>query len=97
MHIPFNAMKITTNEYIYLQRILIDLKSVIAREDKRHEMDAHLTPSMRALLEDEIIPQLNNELDWEPSDADLCATSEPPMTLDEMHKRAYAEKRMAWS
>jgi hypothetical protein len=97
MYIPFNAMKITTHESVYLQRILSDLKAVIERENKRHQMDEHLTSSMRSLLEDEIIPQLENELDWEPSDADLGVTSEPPMTMDEMHKRAYEEKRMAWS
>ena len=39
----------------------------IEREDKRHQMDEHLTTSMRMLLEDEIIPQLENELDFDPT------------------------------
>ena len=43
------------------------LKGVIAREDKRHQMDEHLTHSMRSLLEDEVIPQLENELNYDPT------------------------------
>ena len=30
-------------------------------------MDTHLTPSMIDLLEHEIIPQLDNELDYDPT------------------------------
>ena len=40
---------------------------------------------------------LENELDYEPSDADLGYGSEPPMTMDEMYKKAVEEKRIAWS
>ena len=50
-----------------IQRALDILKGVIAREDKRHQMDEHLTHSMRSLLEDEIIPQLENELNFDPT------------------------------
>lgn len=49
-----------------IQRALDILKGVIAREDKRHMMDEHLTASMKNLLE-EIIPQLENELDYDPT------------------------------
>ena len=41
------------NEYTHLTRILSELKEIMQRESKRHEMDEHLTPSMRGLLEDE--------------------------------------------
>ena len=51
------------NEYTHVENILKDLKAIIEREDKRHQMDEHLTTSMRMLLEDEIIPQLENELE----------------------------------
>ena len=85
------------NEYYYVQQALTLLKDVIARESKRHEMDQYLTPSMYAMLDDEIIPMLENELDYEPSDADLGCGSEPPMTMDEMYKKAVEEKRIAWS
>ena len=77
-----------------IERALDILKGVIAREDKRHEMDAHLTTSMRMLLEDEIIPQLENELDFDPTPQYLWDDTggEPPVTLDEMHTAAYNRK-----
>jgi len=55
------------NESKQIRLILEDLKAVIAREDKRHMMDQHLTFSMRDLLESEIIPQLENELNFDPT------------------------------
>jgi hypothetical protein len=85
------------NEYYYVQQALTLLKDVIARESKRHQMDQYLTPSMYAMLEDEIIPMIENELDYEPSDADLGYGSEPPMTMNEMYKKSVEEKRIAWS
>ena len=85
------------NELKQVELILKDLKAVIEREDKRHQMDEHLTHSMRSLLEDEIIPQLENELelDYDPSPYYLWDNSggEPPVTLDEMHTAAYNQKR----
>jgi hypothetical protein len=74
------------NEYTHLQRIINELKEVLARDDKRHEMDEHLTPSMRSLIEYEIIPVLENELDCDPTD-DMGG--EPPITADEMHTAAW--------
>ena len=77
-----------------IQRALDILKGVIDREDKRHMMDQELTTSMRDLLESEIIPQLENELDFDPSPYHLWDNSggEPPVTLDEMHTDAYNRK-----
>ena len=82
------------NEYKKIERALEILKGVIAREDKRHMMDADLTISMKMLLEDEIIPQLENELDFDPSPQYLWDDTggEPPVTLDEMHTAAYNRK-----
>ena len=82
------------NEYKKIERALEILKGVIAREDKRHMMDADLTVSMKMLLEDEIIPQLENELDFDPSPSYLWDNfgGEPPVTLDEMHTAAYNRK-----
>ena len=72
------------------------LKGVVAREDKRHMMDQELSHSMKELLESEIIPQLENELeiDDDPSPYYLWDNSggEPPITLDEMHTAAYNRK-----
>ena len=74
------------NEYFHLNRILSELKEIMQREDKRHEMDQHLTPSMYSLLQDEIIPMLENELDYDPTD-DM--PGELPLTLAEMHTTAW--------
>ena len=77
-----------------IERALEILKGVIAREDRLHMMDQHLTTSMRMLLEDEIIPMLENELDFDPTPQYLWDNSggEPPVTLDEMHTAAYNRK-----
>ena len=82
------------NEFKQVESIVKDLKAIIDREDKRHMMDQHLTTSMRMLLEDEIIPQLENELDFDPTPQHLWDDTggEPPVTLDEMHTAAYNQK-----
>ena len=82
------------NEYTHVKGIVKDLKAIIEREDKRHMMDQHLTTSMRMLLEDEIIPQLENELDFDPTPEYLWDETggEPPVTLNEMHTAAYNRK-----
>tara|TARA_Y100000004_G_scaffold121873_1_gene137028 strand:- start:55 stop:243 length:189 start_codon:yes stop_codon:yes gene_type:complete len=53
------------SESKHIEMIVKDLKAIIEREDKRHLMDQHLTSSMRHLLEDLIIPNLQNELDFD--------------------------------
>lgn len=78
------------NEYTHLNRILSELKEIMQREDKRHEMDQHLTPSMYALLENEIIPMIENELDYDPTD-DMGG--EPPMTAAEIHQAAWVQRQ----
>ena len=77
-----------------IERALDILKGVIAREDKRHMMDEQLSHSMRDLLESEIIPQLENELDFDPTPQYLWDDTggEPPVTLDEMYTAAYNRK-----
>tara|TARA_R110002012_G_scaffold58061_1_gene150588 strand:+ start:604 stop:831 length:228 start_codon:yes stop_codon:yes gene_type:complete len=50
-----------------LERILKELQSIIKRENKRHMMDEHLTHSMRDLLEYEIIPLLEAEVNYDPT------------------------------
>ena len=83
-----------TNEYTVIETTLQQLKAVVEREDKRHMMDEHLTTSMRHLLEDLIIPNLQNELDHDPTPEHLWDDTggEPPITLDEMHTAAYNRK-----
>lgn len=60
-------MSNSLNEYKNLEIILNELKAIVQRESKRHEMDGHLTLSTLALLEEEIIPLLQNELDYDPT------------------------------
>ena len=69
------------NEFTQIQLILKDLKAIIERENKRHMMDEHLTSSMRSLLEDLIIPNLENELDFDPTPQHLWDDfgGEPPL------------------
>ena len=79
------------NEQQNLERIIKELNEILTRESKRHEMDEHLSPSIRALLEEEIIPALENELNYEPTDEELGYGSEPPLTMNEMHSAAFTQ------
>ena len=88
---PMTTHKTNLNEYHKLAEVLQELKAISQRESKRHEMDQHLTPSMLAMVDDEIIPMLDNEMDYEPSDEDLGYGGEPPMTADEMHTVAWRQ------
>jgi hypothetical protein len=76
------------NEYQNLSLILNQLQDIVSRENKRHMMDQHLTLSCLALLEEEIIPMLENELDCDYEPDEL---GEPPLTMDEMHTAAWKE------
>lgn len=55
------------NEYAELERIYQELMAVQQRDAKRHLMDQHLTPSMHSLLEDEILPLLEAEINYDPT------------------------------
>ena len=85
------------NEQQNLTRIIKELNEILKRESARHEMNEHLTPSMRSLLEEEIIPALENELNYEPSDEELGYGSEPPLTSNEMHTAAWKEHQLLHS
>ena len=80
------------NEYFILDEILTQLKDIIKREDKRDMMYQHLTISCYSLLTEEIIPLLENELDYDPTSDD---PGEPPITMDEMHTAAWKEHQEA--
>lgn len=83
------------NEYSQIKTALKLLQEVVDRENKRHLMDEHLTASMRELLEVEIIPQLQNELDFDPTPQYLwdATGGEPPVTMGEMHTIALQQHR----
>ena len=88
-----------TNEYTVLGRILKELNEVVARENRRPFEYADLTPSLLALLEDEIIPSLENELDYDPTPQYLYDNSggEPPVTMAEIHEIARAHSKLLHS
>ncbi len=81
------------NEYTALAGIVKDLKAIVARESKRPQGCEDLTPSMLALLEEEIIPQLENELDYDPTPQYLYDNTggEPPVTMEERHTIAWQQ------
>ncbi len=76
------------NEYYILNTLLQELQKIVNRENKRHMMDQHLTPSCLSLLEYEIIPLIENELDCDYEPDEL---GEPPLTMDEMHTASWKE------
>ena len=85
------------NEYTVLKSILKELNEVVARESKRPQGCEDLTLSMLALLKEEIIPQLENEiehdLDYDPTPQYLYDNTggEPPVTMAEMHACAWQQ------
>lgn len=78
------------NEIENLSLILKQLEAIVKRESKRDMMDQHLTSSTLSLLEDEIIPMLDNELNYVPS-CDTSYDGEPPLTMAEMHNIAWRQ------
>ena len=81
------------NENANLSSILSQLKNIVDREDKRHMMDQHLTPSMLSLLDEEIIPLLENELDYDPTPQHLYDNTggEPIESMKEIHAGAWRQ------
>ncbi len=87
------------NEYTALTGIVNDLKAIVARESKRPQGCEDLTLSMLALLEEEIIPSLENEIDYDPTPQYLYDNTggEPPVTVDEMYEIAKAHSKLLHS
>ena len=82
------------SEYDKIERALTILQGVIARENKRHMMDATIHTGMRMLLE-EYNALLENELDFDPTPQYLWDDTggEPPITMGEMHTIALQQHR----
>ena len=87
------------NEYTALAGILKELKAIVARESKRPQGCEDLTLSLLALLEEEIIPSLENEIDYDPTPQYLYDNTggEPPVTMAEMHEIARAYSKLLHS
>ena len=50
-----------------LERILAELQAIVERDGKRHLMDQQLSHSMQELLQYEIIPLLEAEINYDPT------------------------------
>jgi hypothetical protein len=81
------------SEYAVLESIVLQLKEILARDSKRPQGYEHLSFAMTALIEEEIIPQLENELDYDPTPQYLYDNTggEPPVTMAEMHASAWQQ------
>jgi hypothetical protein len=86
-------MKQYLNEYEAVGKVLADLKAIVQRENKRHQMDQHLVPGMLNLIENEIIPLLENEIDADPTPQFLYDETggEPAISADEVHHAAWVQ------
>jgi len=87
------------NEYQAVGQVLADLKAIVQRENKRHQMDQHLVSGMLDLIENEIIPLLENEIDVDPTPQFLYDNDggEPPMTTAEVHHAAWVQHQVMHS
>jgi hypothetical protein len=77
----------SANEYKHVERLIKELKDIVERENKRPMGYEHLDLNLKNLIEYEIIPVLEEHINWEPSDEDL--TGEPPLSSAEMHHQAW--------
>lgn len=85
-----------TNEHTNLERIIKELKEVLQRDSKRPEGYEDLSSSLRDLIEYEIIPALEQELNYDPTPQYLYDYSggESPVTMAEIWQQAYNEARL---
>lgn len=87
------------NEYSNLRRVLQDLQAIIERENKRPQDCQHLAPDTRDLIEYEILPALEGEVDYDPTPQHLYDHSggEPPMTTAEIWMEAHRAAQLLQS
>jgi len=50
-----------------LERVLKELQAIVKRDGKRHLMDQQLSHSMQELLQYEVIPLLEAEINYDPT------------------------------
>jgi hypothetical protein len=91
MSAPSSYPEYPVNDHAKLVRIINELKEIIQRESKRHMMDTHLDSTLHDLLAYEIIPVLEEQLDYDPTPQYLYDNDggEPPITTAEMHSAAW--------
>lgn len=83
------------NDFARASELIADfqrkLEVIVKRDGSRHPMDAHMPPTMLSLLEDELIPLLNEvmaEIEYDPTPQ---YSEEPAITMSEMHSAAWAQ------
>lgn len=81
------------HESDHVQRIVNELKEVLLRESKKPEGYEDLSFTLRDLIEYEIIPALEEELNYDPTPQHLYDHSggEPPVTMAEIWMQAHRE------
>jgi hypothetical protein len=86
-----------SNEYSNVRRVIDELKEVLKREDKRHQMDQHLDFGLYALIDEEIIPALEDYLDADPTPQYLydATGGETPVSMQELHAASWSEHQTA--
>lgn len=72
-----------------IQKAYNILKDVVDRENKLHLMDMTIPSCDLEIIEYEVLPLLEDIIDYAPSDEELGG--EPPVTMDEMHSAAYKQ------
>lgn len=87
------------NEYANLERLLQGFKDMLARENKRPQDCQHLAPDTRDLIEYEIIPALDGDLNYDPTPQHLYDHSggEPPVTIAEIWMQAHRDAQLLQS
>jgi len=63
----YHYQPIQQSELKRLENILKELESIVRRENKRHEMDQHLMIGSLDVLEDEIIPLVDEIVNYDPT------------------------------
>jgi len=63
----YHYQPIQLSEFKRLENILKELESIVRRENKRHEMDQHLMIGSLDVLEDEIIPLVDEIVNYDPT------------------------------
>ena len=74
-----------------IEKVLQEMQDIMEQQNKLHPMDRTITISMQGLLQDELIPQLENELDFDPTPQYLYDDTggEPAIAADESHMTAW--------
>jgi hypothetical protein len=67
------------------------LEVIVKRDASRHLMDAHMPPTILMLLEDELMPLLNEVIGHIEYDPTPQYAEEPGITMAEMHSGAWAQ------